>query len=77
MNHPSTAGVGAHAPAHVRHAGLIAWVAEIAALTQAADVYWCDGSQQEYDRYMHYLEGCTQYFRSGHCDICQFTCVPV
>jgi len=50
MNHPSTAGVGAHAPAHVRHAGLIAWVAEIAALTQAADVYWCDGSQQEYDR---------------------------
>ena len=50
MNHPSTAGVGANAPAHVRHAGLIAWVAEIAALTQAADVYWCDGSQQEYDR---------------------------
>ena len=50
MNHPSTAGVGANAPAHVRHARLIAWVAEIAALTQAADVYWCDGSQQEYDR---------------------------
>jgi phosphoenolpyruvate carboxykinase (GTP) len=37
-------------PGHVKHARLIAWVGEIAALTEAADVYWCDGSQQEYDR---------------------------
>ncbi len=50
MNHPSMEGQRLNVPAHVQHARLIAWVAEIAALTEAADVYWCDGSQQEYDR---------------------------
>jgi len=29
---------------------LLAWVDEVAQLTQAADVYWCDGSAEEYDR---------------------------
>ncbi|MEI7949562.1 MAG: phosphoenolpyruvate carboxykinase (GTP) [Gammaproteobacteria bacterium] len=29
---------------------LITWVKEIAELTQAASVYWCDGTQAEYDR---------------------------
>ncbi|MEI8352527.1 MAG: phosphoenolpyruvate carboxykinase, partial [bacterium] len=29
---------------------LINWVNEVAALTKAANIYWCDGSQAEYDR---------------------------
>jgi phosphoenolpyruvate carboxykinase (GTP) len=33
-----------------RHARLIAWVEELAALCQPKAVAWCDGSQAEYDR---------------------------
>lgn len=33
-------------------------------------------SVEEYDRYMRYLTGCAAWFRSGHIDVCQFTCVP-
>ncbi|MFO1218633.1 MAG: phosphoenolpyruvate carboxykinase (GTP) [Burkholderiaceae bacterium] len=50
MNHPAMFGLSVKAPAHVKHARLIAWVSEIAALTGAKDVVWCDGSQAEYDR---------------------------
>ncbi len=32
------------------HAKLKQWVDEVAALTQAADVHWCDGSAEEYDQ---------------------------
>ncbi|MGF7233478.1 MAG: phosphoenolpyruvate carboxykinase (GTP) [Frankia sp.] len=35
--------------APTRHAKLIAWVTEIATLTQPAQVRWCDGSDAEYD----------------------------
>jgi phosphoenolpyruvate carboxykinase (GTP) len=50
MNHPALPGLRVNAPAHVKHARLIAWVADIAALTQADDVVWCDGSDAEYQR---------------------------
>ena len=43
-------GLRLNVPAYVKHARLVAWVAEMAALTDAAAVYWCDGSQAEYDR---------------------------
>src|SRR5438270_8568938 len=33
-----------------KHAGLRAWVEEVAALTQPDDIHWCDGSAEEYDQ---------------------------
>ena len=39
-----------NAPAYVKNAKLIAWVAEMAALTKPKDIYWCDGSEEEYQR---------------------------
>ena len=38
------------APSYVKHARLIAWVTEMVALTKPANVYWCDGSEEEYAR---------------------------
>ncbi len=53
MNQPeslSMLAASVSAPPHVRHAKLLAWVREIAALTEPAAIAWCDGSVQEYDR---------------------------
>ena len=50
MNKPVMEGLRLNVPAYVKHARLVAWVAEIAALTEASDIYWCDGSEDEYNR---------------------------
>jgi phosphoenolpyruvate carboxykinase (GTP) len=63
MNHPSMAGTRLNVPRHVAHTRLIAWVAEVAALTEAADVHWCDGSQEEYDRLCVGLEAAGTFRR--------------
>jgi phosphoenolpyruvate carboxykinase (GTP) len=36
--------------AATKHAGLTAWVEEVAELTQPDSIHWCDGSAEEYER---------------------------
>jgi phosphoenolpyruvate carboxykinase (GTP) len=50
MNSPVMQGLNLNAPAYVKNAKLIAWVADIAALCKPDTIYWCDGSEDEYNR---------------------------
>jgi phosphoenolpyruvate carboxykinase (GTP) len=50
MNAPVMEGLNLGAPKFVKNARLVAWVADMAALCKPDNIYWCDGSQQEYDR---------------------------
>ena len=46
----ATLAASVNAPAWVAHPRLLAWVREVAALTQPARIAWCDGSDDEYRR---------------------------
>jgi phosphoenolpyruvate carboxykinase (GTP) len=50
MNAPTTQGPSVNAPSYVKNPRLVSWVTEMAALTQPKDIYWCDGSNEEYQR---------------------------
>ncbi len=50
MNAPIMQGTPVNAPDYVKNAKLISWVSDMVALCKPAQVYWCDGSEAEYDR---------------------------
>jgi phosphoenolpyruvate carboxykinase (GTP) len=50
MNSPVMQGLNLNTPSYVKNARLIAWVADMAALCKPDSIYWCDGSDEEYQR---------------------------
>ena len=59
MNQPYVPGIDMTVPRYVQHDGVKEWVAKIAALIKPERIYWCDGSQEEYDRL------CDEMVKSG------------
>ena len=49
MNRPAKDGLALSAPDHVTHERLLAWVGDMAELTEPERIVWCDGSKAEYD----------------------------
>src|ERR1035437_5451368 len=50
MTATTTQSQNAMAPSYVKNPKVIAWVESMAALTQPKEIYWCDGSEEEYNR---------------------------
>ena len=50
MNYPAMHGLDLNTPGYVKNAKLIAWIADMAALCKPDSIYWCDGSDAEYQR---------------------------
>jgi len=50
MNQRYMAASDIGVPSYVQHEGAKEWVTRIAALTKPGRIYWCDGSQEEYER---------------------------
>jgi phosphoenolpyruvate carboxykinase (GTP) len=50
MNAPMMQGLNLDAPSHVKNPKLLAWISEVAALCKPDSIYWCDGSEEEYQR---------------------------
>ena len=58
MNQPVMQGLNLNAPAYVKNATLIAWVADMVALCKPAAIHWCDGSQAEYNTLCRNKQSC-------------------
>lgn len=50
MNSPVMQGLNLNTPSYVKNARLVAWVADMVALCKPDSIYWCDGSDEEYQR---------------------------
>ena len=50
MNYPAVQGLNLNTPNYVKNAKLVAWVADMAALCKPDSIFWCDGSDAEYQR---------------------------
>jgi phosphoenolpyruvate carboxykinase (GTP) len=55
-----------NAPAYVKNPKLIAWVGEMAALCKPDTIYWCDGSDEEYNRLCQQLVDAGTFKKLNH-----------